>query len=263
MSEKLFLYIDILGFSDLVSNTKAMSEIFDRVDALNVHTDRDFGVIVFSDTILVYAEGLWLENKASAVMWLVEFAQDLFYRFIGIDRHFRAYVTIGEFTHNRKSHIDAYYGAALVECYRKEKEIKAMGVFIANALVPFSNIFHTSRYDDDCHFVHIMQHLDRISWPSASTNSYPIPNDELRFTGSDYLVAYDLTYLKLLQHHMDDSTLGEEVRRKYLNTWKLIAMRHKALLGVLFESGFDPNAVTKHDWAEPMRRVGTSRGFYG
>lgn len=108
MSERLFLYIDILGFSVLVHDEVAMEEIFSRIDKLNVHTDHDFKTIVFSDTMLVYGDGLWLEHQSQAIMWLCEFAQDLFHRFVPIDRHFRAYLTKGDFVHSDKKHIQAF-----------------------------------------------------------------------------------------------------------------------------------------------------------
>lgn len=260
MSEKLFLYVDILGFSGLVRDDKAMADIFDRIDHLNVHQDRDFGVIVFSDTMLVYAGEGWLSAKSQAVMWLIEFAQDLFYRFVGIDRHFRAYLTMGDFTHTKKEHFEAYYGEALVECYQKEKTIKAMGVFMANRLVPYSSVFQTTPFDDDCHFVHVMQRLDHISPPDTT---YPLPPCVVEGTDLDWLLAYDVIYLRNIHHHMTDATLDQYVREKYSKTWAAIKERHPSLLTTLEAAQFDPNAICKHNWSEPMARAGTSNGWFG
>ena len=53
--EKTFLYIDILGFKNLVtSNTDKVESIFKIIDSLHVHKDIAFQTIVFSDTILVF-----------------------------------------------------------------------------------------------------------------------------------------------------------------------------------------------------------------
>ena len=53
--EKTFLYIDILGFKNLVtSNTDKVESIFKIIDSLHVHKDIAFRTIVFSDTILVF-----------------------------------------------------------------------------------------------------------------------------------------------------------------------------------------------------------------
>jgi hypothetical protein len=195
-------------------------------------------------------------------MWLIEFAQDLFYRFVGIDRHFRAYLTIGEFSHTKKTHIDAYFGEALVECYRKEKSIKSMGVFMAKELVPYSDIFHTTPYDDDCYFVHIMQHLDEVSNEYLKDEAYPLPSVVIEDTTMEYLLAYDLTYLKNVHGHMLDEGLPEEIRLKYVNTWKCIYARHGRLLDALVAGDFDPNVVVEFDWGEAMARVGTPNGFF-
>lgn len=60
MSERLFLYIDILGFKDLVQSGFDIREVYRRIDSLNAHSDRDFTCIVFSDTIFVYGDEGWL-----------------------------------------------------------------------------------------------------------------------------------------------------------------------------------------------------------
>ena len=53
--EKTFLYIDILGFKNLVTNnTDKVESIFKIIDSLHVHKDIAFQTIVFSDTILIF-----------------------------------------------------------------------------------------------------------------------------------------------------------------------------------------------------------------
>ncbi|MFZ0268336.1 hypothetical protein [Caulobacter sp.] len=249
MSERLFLYIDILGFSELVTDDDAMADIFSRIDKLNVHTDRDFKTIVFSDTILVYGDGLWLAHKSQAVMWLCEFAQDLFHHFIKIDRHFRAYLTIGNFVHETKKHFQAFYGQALVECHNKEKEIKSTGLYMDNKLIEYSDIFRVNQYDDDCSFVHIMRALDEVSF---DYKEYPIHSILVESTGIDEFVAPFFVYLRNIWNHQHDGSLHETVRLKYENTWKMISSRHAGLLKVLVENDFDPVAVSKMDWSVAM-----------
>ena len=53
VDEKLFLYIDILGFSDIVENGERIDALFAEIDRLNVHIDKGFRTIVFSDTVRV------------------------------------------------------------------------------------------------------------------------------------------------------------------------------------------------------------------
>ena len=86
MKNKYLLYLDILGFSQLVEHSpKTIREIYKIIDSLNVHTHDVFHTIVFSDTILVYnkvAPGS-RDDHEYLVMNSIEFAQDLLYRFIG------------------------------------------------------------------------------------------------------------------------------------------------------------------------------------
>lgn len=60
MAERFFLYIDILGFKELINDKSAVTELYQIIDSLNVHGDGDFTCIVFSDTIVVYASEVWL-----------------------------------------------------------------------------------------------------------------------------------------------------------------------------------------------------------
>jgi len=99
MDEKLLLYLDILGFSELVSKSAKVQELYSIVDKLNVFSHKpQFECIVFSDTMLVYnSVPLSQNDRSTAVMWMCEFAQDLFYRLIGRDLYFRALLTEGQF----------------------------------------------------------------------------------------------------------------------------------------------------------------------
>ena len=55
MQKKYLLYIDILGFANLVSKKpKEVKKIYEVVNELNVHRQSEFKAIIFSDTILIY-----------------------------------------------------------------------------------------------------------------------------------------------------------------------------------------------------------------
>ena len=97
------------------------------------------------------------------VMYLCEFAQDLFYQLIGRDVHFRAYITCADFAHYEMEHIkDVFCGEALIEAYQTEKNLPCMGLFMSNAVVTYCDIFKTRRYNKSAHFVYIMQSMDRF-----------------------------------------------------------------------------------------------------
>ena len=260
MAERFFLYIDILGFKEMIRDKSVVTDLYEIIDSLNVHRDGDFTCIVFSDTIVVYASEVWLGAPNQAIMWLIEFAQDLHYRLIVKDIHFRAYVTFGDFEHYKLKNLEAYFGEALVSCYEKEKTIKCTGVFLDATLVPYCNIFQVSPYDDECYFVHVMQHLGDIS---AKYEQYPISGEILEMQGMEWWVAYLLVYLKNIHSHKTDEQLHPAVRLKYETTWAMIQTRHDGLLRRLEESKFDFAKVVKMDWSEPLSRIGTDEGAWG
>jgi hypothetical protein len=94
MDERFLLYIDILGFSELVKTPERVAELYKIINYLNVHRHDVFTTIIFSDTILVYnnKHAAGLREVQYLIMYLCEFAQDLFYRLIGRDIHFRGYL---------------------------------------------------------------------------------------------------------------------------------------------------------------------------
>ena len=54
MTRNLFLYLDILGFSDLVNDPKQVEELYGVIDGLHVFSHNMFECIAFSDTLLIY-----------------------------------------------------------------------------------------------------------------------------------------------------------------------------------------------------------------
>ncbi|HEY0832336.1 MAG TPA: hypothetical protein VGE72_00385 [Azospirillum sp.] len=260
MSERLFLYIDILGFKDLVAKGFDIMSIYEKIDRLPAHSDEGFSCIVFSDTIVVYGDGYWLRHQNQGIMWLAEFAQHLFYNLISLDVHIRAYLTSGDFEHHKLKNLEAYYGEALVKCYEREKDIKSTGLFIDSKLLPYCDIFKTTEYDEHSHYVHVMQHLDEISWRHGM---YPIPGICVSSTGAEWWLAYLLTYLRNTHKHANDISLPEATRLKHRNAWNMISQHHPGLTQTLEETDFNFREIVDIDWAEPLRRIGTEEGAWG
>ncbi|MBN9659284.1 MAG: hypothetical protein J0H49_13945 [Acidobacteria bacterium] len=261
--ERFLLYIDILNFSNLVAREGKVEEVYEIINRLNVHRHDVFTTIIFSDTILVYnkSNARALEDVRYMVMFLCEFAQDLFYRLIGKDVHFRAYITCADFAHYPMENIkDVFYGEALIEAYRAEKSIQAMGLFMSNLVAPYSDIFKTARFNRNCRFVYIMRTLERHS---ARKQDYPLDPHNLMETDAIWLLAYDIRYLEAIHRHKNDAALPARVRKKYESTWRLLMRRHRGFMTILEESGFDPRAISACDWTEPFARIGTRRGFFG
>ena len=171
-------------------------DLYQRMDNLNAHKHSSFQAIVFSDTMLVFNKDdlEWDEkDKEALVTRLCDFAADLFYRLISQDIHFRAYICCGEFEHSKMQHIDAFFGAALIRAYTRERDIQCTGLFIDNDLVPYLGYFRSSQYDAHCHFVYLMQTLDNITYEQSD---YPLDWNLVGPVGNDVWASYDVTYLK-------------------------------------------------------------------
>jgi hypothetical protein len=259
---RYLLYIDMLGFSSLVMRKGQVDELYEIINSLNAHKHDSFKTIVFSDTALIYNIHLadTAERRRCLIMFLCEFAQDLFYRLIGRDLHFRAYLTRGEFKHYKMQNLEAFYGDSLIRAYTHEKEIQCTGLFIENELLKDCAIFHGTPYDEKCSFVHVMQSLDYIRFEDDP--SFPLSPELIVPMGYEWFLAYDFTYLRNIHRSMNNMQLPPKVRVKYLSAWQMIGSRHKPLLDTLERNNFDPRSVSDFDWSEPMRRVGTPDGYH-
>ena len=259
--KKYFLYIDILGFGSLVIQNR-VRDLYHRLDSLNAHTHPSFSTIVFSDTIVIYNKDDrdWDESdKMALVSRLCEFAADLFYRLISQDIHFRGYICCGEFVHSKMQHIEAFYGRALIHSYKREQEIQCTGLFIDSELVPYLRMFESDKYDDSCHYVHLIEHLKGVSFEE---DVYPVDRNIISSGNLAEFLAYDITYLKNIHAHMSDMGLLPRVRVKYLSAWQMIRKQHRTLLEVLERNNFDPRALCKVDWGPIFARVGSEQGLF-
>lgn len=138
--ERVFLYIDILGFSNMVKDhSPKIPHIFDIFNGLSAHYHYAFQTIVFSDTIIVYNENNDMPNHYY-VTYLIEFAQQLFYKLLPIGVYYRGFITHGDFEFRKLSNIQAYWGNALIEAYGDDnnkdenKRIKGIGLFVKEEL---------------------------------------------------------------------------------------------------------------------------------
>jgi hypothetical protein len=268
-SSTYLLYIDILGFSDLVKNkSPKITKLFDIIDKLNVwgHTPY-FKCIVFSDTILIYQDIAFEDETAKqrekTIMWFCEFAQNLFYKTISLHIHFRAILTLGEFQHIQHTHYSSFHGSALIKAYEEEKSIKAMGLFIDEKLACYSNIFKLTKYDAKYYFVHIMQNLKEICVNSNIFNTnYPINNSNIISQGIENLIAYDLYYLKSI-FNMRNQSIEILIKQKYSNTWSLIHSRHPRLLNALAINNFNFSKICQINWNSHLNQIGTVNGYFG
>ena len=98
MFDRFLLYVDLLGFSDLVRNRpEIIPRIFEALDQSPTHHHPAFTAIQFSDTLLVFNARPTVSDYDNyvSVMYLCEFAQHLQQMLLGSNAFIRAIVTYG------------------------------------------------------------------------------------------------------------------------------------------------------------------------
>jgi hypothetical protein len=165
MQSTLFLYIDILGFSDLIKDTARVERLYQIIDNARLHRDSNYRAIVFSDTIVAYHTHSNLTGKSKAIelMFLIELTQELFLRLVGSGIFFRAVITEGSFHHKKLKNLEAFYGQALVDTYRAEKSLSSIGLFLDNKLRRFNQVFRWRIFSPQFDFVYLTHHCTGLT----------------------------------------------------------------------------------------------------
>lgn len=250
MQAKYLLYIDILGFSEMVkSDPGKIADLYRIIDTLAVHRHDAFKTIAFSDTVIVYntAEPTSGHDHAYLVMYSCEFVQDLLYRTIRKQIHFRALLRYGEFEHSRLRNIECFYGTGLIDSYMKEKEVACTGLFIHRSCHRYNLIFPTAKYDDELSFVYLNQSLEQLQF-ICQGSQFPVDQYYLRETDELWRLVWDVKYLEniysLMTTHHDP-----KVRAKFLAAWQFYRSRYSDLLHEFEQHSFDVRVVCpSYNW---------------
>lgn len=251
---RFLLYIDILGFSELVKrDIKKVKELFKIVNGLNVHKHHDFKTIVFSDTILIFNREVTTNqrDKEYLVMYFCEFVQDLMFRTIDFDIQFRAILTYEEFYYHEMENLEAYFGDALINAYHKEKEINGLGLFIDKQIIEYNKIFKITEFDKDLCFVYLLQTIEFLH----SLGKFELP------INTDYVSAgYNFFGLEdnvLILKNIYSNTLSQtdsRIRGKYLEAYGLYKKRYGWLIGIFEMNNFDHKVISPQAEWDHLRR---------
>lgn len=235
--EKVFLYIDILGFGQLVkNNSPKIEKIFTIIDGLNIHKDFTFQTIVFSDTILVFNKNKDYQNHYY-ITYLIEYAQQLFYRLSLINIYFKGIITLGNFNYTKLNNIDAYYGLALIETYYDESLLEGFGLFInknlSSEVIVFDKIHFNEKYD----FILLCQSF--INLYKATNGILPIDTNILYETDTYFRIDEDLRFFREIEY-LKNNYPDKKVKEKYEKVYNL----YKSITPFFFkkfeEEGFLP-----------------------
>lgn len=271
MTSRFLLYIDLLGFSDIVRTKKhILPDLFKVLDNSSAHSHGTFEVIQFSDTLLVYNDppASTGYDKNYCAMYLCEFAQQIKYMLLGRDVFIRGLITYGQFedtgptpSENYK-HIRAFWGEAFIKAYETEKNIQAVGLFVDATVKPCMDVFKTNLYDEKkgLWFVDTAKMLEEKCLEGRDFN---YAKEDAIATGTESLLAYDLVYLKRLFEHGHDQSLPPTIRNKYLTTWEIYRQKYKGFCAALEEAEFKFEKVIELDWEPFIKKIGTPDGFFG
>lgn len=255
MAKRFLLYIDVLGFSDLVTEgSPRIHDLYEVIASLNAHKHSAFRAIVFSDTILVYNTdgGGTKPDRQYLVMFLCEFAQDLQYRLTKRGIFFRAVIVHGEFTHYELNSMPVFFGPALIDAYIAEKELPAIGLFMQKDVTVDSDIFYTEHFNEKFDFVLITQSLNTVE--KLYGGIFPIDRGLLEDSDLIYHLAPELMYLEQVHRGMSEH-MAEKIRIKYINTWELFCRHYPKTTKFLASVNFNWQAICPEaDWAQVAAR---------
>ncbi len=255
MNHRFLLYIDILGFSDLVArNVARIDDLYEVVASLHAHKHDAFKCVIFSDTILVYnLDGGEIDQDIKyLLMFMCEFARDLLHRLTKRDIYFRAVITHGNFRHYELNSIPCFFGMAPINAYQAQKKIKAIGLFLDNSLRSYCEIFPVRPFNSEFDFVYITQALDDLE--KTSGGSFPFDAWYLEQTDLIWMVTPELLYLVDLYKNASGS-LPDDVKKKYRATLKCYKHRYPAITAFLKANAFDITRLSPQaNWQQVLDR---------
>ncbi len=229
--DRFLLFIDILGFSELV-RTQGQAEVFNTIKACLDESHgwvdgQSFARLHFSDTLVIYSR----EPGFDQTLWddFVVIASRMFVALAARKIPTRSTLAFGPFMVQRDAQNghDLFFGEALVEAAETEKYTP----FIGTALCPSFVQKHSERYiahlqetrllgqlDDGRYYVNPLRHLQH--WPDPEW----IDSYALQFPGrlhaapeDTYLVEQELLALDFLQTQ-EHAPLPDRVLLKYRRT---------------------------------------------
>ncbi|NRF65316.1 hypothetical protein [Vibrio coralliilyticus] len=255
MNNKFFLYLDILGFTELVRNDRArIDDLYEVIASLNANNHHAFKVVVFSDTVVVYNVdgGDTPADAKYLVMFMCEFVRDLMHRLMGREIYFRAVITHGDFTHYELNGIPCFFGNALVDAYNSEKQLKAIGLFIDKKVSQYCDIFNYKQYNENFDFVYVTQSLDEIEiWGGSG---FPIPSDMIECTDSKWFLAPELDHVLSMLKGAYDNHFPDSVRLKYKASWDMYCKHYPNITSELAKSRSITSISPNVGWKEVFDR---------
>lgn len=262
MRDRFLLYIDILGFSELVRNdVSKIDDLYEVIASLNANKHDAFKCIIFSDTILIYNVdgGEHVPDIRYLLMFMCEFVKDLMHRLTSRGVFFRAVITRGPFRHYELNSIPCFFGPALIRAYQSEKRIKAIGLFMERSLRQYSDIFRTGGFNAEYDFVYVTQALEDLERTSGGV--FPFDKWYLEETDLIWMVTPELLHLIDL-YKGSTGALPDHVKEKYLSTIILYERQYPKVTAFLKQSNFNIELISPNaNWKQVVERHPESMSY--
>lgn len=242
--KRAFLYIDILGFESMVkSKSSKVDKIFEIIDSLNVFKHESLQVIVFSDTILVFNRN---ENWPTHyyVTYLIEYAQELFYKLNWINVFFKGIITYGEFHFKELRNFQAYYGEALIDTYKDESVLNGFGLYIDKRLNEEVIVFNKITLDEKYDFVLLCQSFINLYRDTNGLLPVDTPNI-FSETDTYHRIDEDLRFFREIEYLKDNYPEGK-IRKKYQDVYDLYKSCTPNFFDVFEAEGFLPISLSEY-----------------
>ncbi len=240
--QRAFLYIDILGFENLVRTKPAkVDKIFNVFDSLRVHRHHALKTIVFSDTILVFnKDDSWPLHYYCT--YLIEYVQDLFYRLCSINVYCKAILTHGEFNYSKLKNIEGYYGLTLIDAYNDEKNLPGFGLYMDRSISDHSVMFEKTSFSSKYDYVFLCQSI--VNLYNKTSGSLPVDLDLFSETDEFYRIDEDLRFLREIDYlRRKHPTL--KVRDKYQLVYDIYKSKLPRFFHHFENNGFLPFVLNK------------------
>lgn len=238
--EKVFLYVDILGFASLIKNDpKKVDRIFGVIDSLAVHKHFALKTIVFSDTILVFSDNESYPQHYFCT-FLIEYVQELFYKLSLMNIYFRAILTSGDFNYSKLNNIQAYYGLALINAYESEKGLEGFGLYADKRLEKDIVVFDKVDYNEQFDFILLCQSMKNLYLHTSGI--LPVEMDMLNDTDTFHRLDEELRFFREVEYcktfHPSD-----KVKAKHQKVYDLYKKEMPKFFRTFEEIGFYPSAI--------------------
>ncbi|MGB7589989.1 MAG: hypothetical protein WBO19_01955 [Terriglobia bacterium] len=256
MHDFYLLYIDILGFADLVERAPGrVDDLYQIIESLNVRAHGAFATITFSDTVLIH--NIWQpttnDDHEYIVMYQCEFVQDLLHRLAGRNIYFRAVLTYGPFEHYRLNGTPYYYGPALNHAFREEKQLKITGLLMDDHCDKHNRFFSSLPFKKGWHYVFVTQALDEFE--DLYGGIIPLPSFDMHATDLAWYLGPELEVLHssllIARGHGD-----EQIRQKHEATLAQYRIRYPKCFDALEKKDFMMEEVCREfDWTQIRARM--------